>query len=192
VTSPEGMTEGARNSATGPGIPGLRAVDHIGLTVPDLDEAVAFFVDHLGARLVYRDGPFGGPELEMEQRLDVHPEAVSLLAMLRLGDRLNLELFEYQAPDQRREGPRNSDIGGHHLALYVDDVDSARDYLEAVPGVRLMAGPNNVPEGAPIEGQRWFYFTAPWGLQMEVTSCAGPGFYDGLPGADLVPPPSRQ
>jgi catechol 2,3-dioxygenase-like lactoylglutathione lyase family enzyme len=36
-----------------PKIPTLRAVDHCAYTVPDLDEAVQFFVDHFGAELVF-------------------------------------------------------------------------------------------------------------------------------------------
>jgi catechol 2,3-dioxygenase-like lactoylglutathione lyase family enzyme len=108
--------------------------------------------------------------------------------MVRLGRTMNLELFEYTAPDQNRSGPRNSDVGGHHMAFYVDDVDAARRYLEQVPGVTLMSGPNGVADDSPVAGQRWFYFTTPWGLHMEITTDTGPGFYDGLPGARMVPP----
>ena len=35
------------------------------------------------------------------------------------------------AADGQRPQPRNSDIGGHHLALYVDDLDAAVAYLRA-------------------------------------------------------------
>ena len=31
-----------------PGLPGLAGTDHVGFTVPDLDEAVRFFVDVIG------------------------------------------------------------------------------------------------------------------------------------------------
>lgn len=34
--------------AAGRGMPGLVGADHVGLTVPDLEEAVAFFVDVIG------------------------------------------------------------------------------------------------------------------------------------------------
>lgn len=171
-----------------PRIPGIRYADHVAFTVPDLDEAVAFFVDHLGGELIFKDGPFTDITGDaMTLRLDVHPRASCVLAMVRVG-RLNIELFGYTAPDQVTEPPRNSDIGGHHLAFYVDDVDAARAYLAQVPGVRLMDGPNRVAEDAPVAGQRWFYFATPWGLHMEITTCATPGFYPGLPGARMAPP----
>jgi len=41
-----------------PGLPGLRGTDHIGFTVPDIDQAVAFFVDVIGLRAFLRTGPF--------------------------------------------------------------------------------------------------------------------------------------
>lgn len=170
------------------GVPGLRSLDHVAFTVPDLEEAIDFFTTHFGAIVVYRDGPFRFDGSEMHDRLDVHPRAVSELAMLRLGNRLNLELFQYSAPEQNRSMPANSDIGGHHVGFYVDDIDAAREYLATIPGVRLMTGPHTVPDHAPIAGQRWFYFRTPWGMQLEVTTNSKPGFYEGLPGSLMVPP----
>ena len=169
---------------TGAGLPGLRSLDHVAFTVPDLSQAVDFFTEHLGAVEVFRDGPFR----EVGDRLDVHPRATCRLAMLRLGSTTNLELFEYEAPDQRADPPRNSDVGGHHMAFYVDDVDAARRHLERVPGVRLMTGPNGVADDSPVAGQQWFYFTTPWGLHLEITTDGADRFYDGLPGAGMVPP----
>jgi len=80
----------------------------------------------------------------------------------------NIELFQYSAPDQRDAIPRNSDIGGHHLAFYVDDIDAAVAYLKA-QGVTVLAGPLPVTEG-PAAGQTINYFLAPWGLQLELIS----------------------
>jgi len=39
-------------------IPGLRGTEHIGFTVPDLDQAERFFVDVIGCEKVYSLGPF--------------------------------------------------------------------------------------------------------------------------------------
>lgn len=170
------------------GLPGLRSMDHVAYTVPDLQQAVAFFVEHFGAELIFEDGPFRSDGDDMHERLDVDPGASCRLAMLRLGSTSNLELFEYDAPQQRAEGPLNSDVGGHHLAFYVDDIEAARSYLQDLPGVRLMSGPNGVAEDSPVAGQRWFYFTTPWGMHLEATTDGRGGFYDGLPGARMVPP----
>ena len=41
-----------------PGMPGLRGTDHIGFTVPDLAQAVDFFVNVIGCEKFYDLGPF--------------------------------------------------------------------------------------------------------------------------------------
>ncbi|WP_309116167.1 VOC family protein [Saccharothrix sp.] len=150
------------------GVPGARAVHHVAYTVPDLEQAVRFFVDVIGAELVYELGPVEDPDGDwMTRKLGVDSKASTRIAMLRLGPVTNLELFEYTAPDQRRELPRNSDWGGHHLAIHVDDVDAAVAYLREQPGVTVMGEPETIEEG-PITGDRWVYFTTPWGMQMEL------------------------
>ncbi|KMO83754.1 Glyoxalase-like domain protein [Mycolicibacterium chlorophenolicum] len=151
------------------GLPGLRGGDHIGITVPDLEEATRFFVDVLGAEQFYDLGPLASDDDWMTTHIGVDRTArVEKLRFLRLGFGLNLELFEYTAPDQRRQVPLNSDIGGHHLALYVDDFSAALDYLRAA-GVEIMGEPTQRTSG-PSGGQTWIYFRAPWGLQMELVS----------------------
>jgi catechol 2,3-dioxygenase-like lactoylglutathione lyase family enzyme len=68
----------------------------------------------------------------------------------------------------RRTLPKNSDIGGHHIALYVDDIDKAAAYLKD-KNVKTMQGPIPIKEG-PAAGQSILYFFAPWGLQIELIS----------------------
>src|SRR3712207_7681991 len=38
-------------------LPGLRGVDHVGITMPDIERATAFFVDVLGCELLYEREP---------------------------------------------------------------------------------------------------------------------------------------
>ncbi|MGE0775523.1 MAG: VOC family protein [Sphingomonadaceae bacterium] len=159
------------------GLPGLRGTDHIGFTVPNLDEAVAFFVDVLGCEAFYELGPFQADDDWMERHLNVHPRTVMRrLKFLRCGHGSNFELFEYEAPDQRAAPPRNSDIGGHHLALYVDDIDAAVAYL-SVKGVRILGEPT-VRTVGPSAGQTWVYFLSPWGMQLELVSFPGGKGYE--------------
>ena len=72
-----------------------RFVDHIGMTVPDLDAAIRFFEHAIGARLLWRVGPF------CETPTGVAIETVEI-AMLRLGPSINMELLAYRAKKQRR------------------------------------------------------------------------------------------
>lgn len=151
-------------------LPGMRGVDHIGLTVPDLAEAEAFFSDVLGCVKATSFGPFRDDEgTFMQDLLDVHPRAViEQITLMRCGFGSNIELFKYTAPDQENVRPRNSDVGGHHIAIYVDDIDAAAAYFKD-KGIRTLLGPLPVEQG-PAAGQSILYFYAPWGLQMEAIS----------------------
>lgn len=160
--SPPGREDGPR------GLPGLRGVDHIGFTVPDIEAAHDFLVDVLGCIHVYSLGPFpADPEL-MREKLGVRPDAVmEEIRFYRCVTGANFEVFQYSAPGQRCRPPMNSDIGGHHVALYVDDLDVAVAHLRA-HGVEIMDEPT--ASGGASAGQRWVYFRAPWGMQFELVS----------------------
>lgn len=150
------------------GIPGLRRLDHIGFTVPDLEEASRFLVDVLGCEYLYAMGPFRSDEDWMQEHLNVHPRAVvHQNRFFRCGDQAIFEVFQYSAPGQNDVVPRNSDIGGHHVALYVDDLDAAVDYLKTQE-VTVLGEPT--ASKGPGEGNRWVYFLAPWGMQFELVS----------------------
>lgn len=151
------------------GIPGLRGMEHVGFTVPDLEEATRFFVDVIGCELVYSLGPLRDDGEWMRRQLNVHPRAVIReLRFFRCGHGSNFEIFEYEAPDQVRTQPANSDVGGHHLAFYVDDFGAALAHLRS-HAVTVLGEPT-VRTSGPSAGQTWIYFLAPWGLQLELLS----------------------
>ena len=159
-------------AAESKGLPGLRGTDHIGITAPDFDTAADFLENVLGLEPFYEMGPFGSEDTDMMQdMLNVHPRAViRRVKQFRCGHGPNIELFEYESPDQRRQMPRNRDWGGHHITLYVDDMDAALQHLRS-HGVRLMPGGGGPPiEEGPEAGLRSCYFLTPWDLQMELIS----------------------
>lgn len=149
------------------GIPTSRNVDHLGISVPDLDQALAFFTDVLGCDLLWRGGPYQDDGKWMATHLGVHPRATLNLAMVRCGPNLNVELLEYRIHEQRLEAPKNSDHSASHLCFFVADIKAALTYLGAQPGVTVMGEPAEVTEGGAT-GLRYVYFTAPWGLQLEL------------------------
>ena len=158
------------------GLPGLRRLDHIGFTVPDLDAAHAFLVDVLGCEYLYSLGPFAADDDWMARHLDVHPRAEMVEnRWFRCGDQAVFEVFHYRAPDQKDAIPRNSDVGGHHVALYVDDLDAAVEHLR-LHDIRVLDGPT--ASRGPAEGNRWIYFKAPWGMQFELVSYPGGKAFD--------------
>ena len=146
---------------------GIRYVDHLGLTVPDLDEAVDFFVNVFGCEELYRSRRSNAAEY-MVSNFAVDPAASFTLSMLRCEPNLNIELFQWSAPDQRTAQPRASDNGAHHLSFYVEDVDNAVAQLAGLDGVVLLGTPKTVEAPSPLAGSRWVYFLTPWGLRIEL------------------------
>ena len=152
-------------------IPGLRAVDHVAVTVPDLEQAIDFFTEVVGGEHVYTTGEFADDAGDwMYTNINVHPRSRLRIGMVRLGAHTNLELMEYRAPDQEKDHPRNSDIGASHLCFYVDDVDAAVEYFQGIEGVRVLGAPTDVGEGQPNHGARFVYVITPWGYQLELIS----------------------
>ncbi len=152
------------------GMPGMRGHDHTGVTVPDMDQAVKFFTEIVGCKKAMSFGPFSDPKGNfMKDVLDVNPRAViTQITMMRCGYGSNIELFSYQSPDQKVIQPKNSDVGGYHIAFYVDDIRAADAFLRAHK-VWTHFGPVPIKEG-PAAGQTILYFNAPWGLQLEAIS----------------------
>ena len=152
------------------GIPSMVGVDHIGMTVPKLQDGIDFFTKVLGCEYIYTAGPFSDPKGDwMKKSLDVDERAVTTLAMVRCGPSQNVELFEYDAKDQVKTPLKNSDVGGFHLAFYVNDIKAAVDYLKTVPGVVVLGDPTPVA-GQPNGGETIIYFKTPWGANMELLS----------------------
>ena len=159
----------ATTLAQSQGIPTSRGVDHTALTVPSMDQAIEFFEDVLGCEHIYTAGPFNDPEGDwMTTNLAVHPRASLTLAMIRCGPTHNIELFEYDAPDEVETPPKNSDVGGSHIAFYVEDMDAAVSYLRE-HDVEMLGEPTPVA-GQPNGGEVFLYFLSPWGSSMEVVS----------------------
>ncbi len=162
------------------GIPGLRGVEHIGFTVPDIEQATRFFTDVVGCDHVYTLGPIeddGGDW--MTRHLNV-PAGVRIdeLRFFRCGFGPNFEIFEYSGDRLNVVAPRNCDVGGHHLAFYVDDFDIACAYLRTC-SVRLLGEPTVRTDG-PSAGQTWIYFLSPWGMQLELVSFPNGKGYESL------------
>jgi methylmalonyl-CoA epimerase len=110
-------------------------LDHIGIAVGDLAQALAFYRDALGLEV-------GPPEEVPSQRVRAH--------FVPVGE-ATLELLEPTAPDSpiakfiEKRGP-----GVHHVTLRVDDLNEALGRLRA-RGVRLIdEAPREGAEGALI------------------------------------------
>ena len=138
----------------------VRSADHVGFSVASLDEAIGFWVDGLGARLV-RTGEMGGEFIG--QVTGAHRAHVRM-AIVSLADQ-TIELLEYRGLDRPRETPRPFDPGFAHLALVVDDLDAVLARI-AHHGWRAQGTPQAIAGGARA-GTRVIYAVGPDGSTIE-------------------------
>lgn len=147
---------------------GHRGVDHIGFTVPNLDQAIDFFSGVLGARLAFRHGPYPGGTNTPRQFGRPSDSSVVEIAMLKLGS-VNIELLQFDSPSASRTAPRPDEAGGHHIAFYVDDLDFA--VKTAISnGIECFGTPMPLPGPESGPDARFVYLRAPWGLFVELVS----------------------
>ncbi|QYB00313.1 VOC family protein (plasmid) [Rhodococcus sp. USK10] len=147
-------------------VPGLKWVDHVAFTVPDLDDATRLFIDLFGAEELYRSTR--GPDASfMPEHFGVPEDAHLELRMLRLPPNLNIELFQWWSTDRTPTFPRMSDAGGHHLCFVVDDVDDVVDALKRHSNLRILGSRKEVNGDSPVAGNRWIYAQTTWGLVLE-------------------------
>ena len=181
ATAPLVGVAGARaaaNRAFGRGELGLVGMDHVGITVPDINQAIEWFEDVLGASAPLTFGPFPAGAF-VASVVDVAQTAsIDQITMLRIGHSANIELFQYTAADgQRHDVPKNSDWTGHHVAFYVTDIAPAVEYMVEKGVRRMPAGPFTLTQG-PAAGQTIQYFQTPWGSYIEFISYPNGMAYD--------------
>ena len=122
-------------------------VHHVGLTVPDLDQARAFFCGTLGFDEV--GGLPDYPSLFVS-------DGTVLLTLWRAADPLTARAFD-----------RRANIGLHHLSLSVADeaaLKAAWDAVTAHPEVAVDAAPNPILPGSST---RHFLIFIPGGIRLE-------------------------
>jgi catechol 2,3-dioxygenase-like lactoylglutathione lyase family enzyme len=153
---------------------------HIGITVPDIEEGIAFFKKLFGAVEVFRTGPFDVDSNFMHRKLGAAPHTrIKDLVFLRCGNGTSVELFEYEGEDKKAPQKRSSEVGGSHICFEVEDVFASAERLTAM-GVEMLEGPTTV-EGGPLGGFSWIYFRAPWGQLLEIASFDKLGYENDTP-----------
>jgi catechol 2,3-dioxygenase-like lactoylglutathione lyase family enzyme len=170
-------------------ISGKIAIDHVGLSVPNLDQAVSFFNEVFGFETVFYTDPY--EDVGWVWPGETEPERLTLrIAVLQHEGQHNLELLEYsdRAAPPETKPPRPADPGGMHLAFYVEDIYAAEQELRQRKDVRFLS-PVALEEGGPISGTDWSYLLTDWGLVIELIRWK-PGLpYEAHTHARMVTPP---
>lgn len=159
----------------------IRGLDHIGVTVPNIEEAETFLFDALGAEPIYETlnrtmPPFEGSAAEHMVQGPAGLK-ISRIRMYKLGAGPTLELFEYDQVDDRRPALRGCDLGWQHIALYVDDIDAALARAVA-GGAEKLNDPWDLTRAESGPGNKFCFIKAPWGALIELITYPSPQPYE--------------
>lgn len=144
-------------------VDGLRAVHHVGITVADLDVAVAFWQRLLGTaprdrRLL--DGPLVGV-------VTGYPQARIEVCWFDLPGGTALELLDYLQPSAPPYDPGTAHPGNIHLCLQVGDIEAAHTHAVACGAQPVSDTPVEIPAG-PRAGTQVAYLRIHDGVTLEL------------------------
>ena len=107
----------------------IKGMNHVGISVSNLDRAIEFYREMLGMELAGPIVPFAGPLFEQVMAL---PNTQGRIGFLRNGS-LQLELFEFSHPNPARKDPNYSvaDHGISHFCVEVTDIEATYERLRA-------------------------------------------------------------
>jgi catechol 2,3-dioxygenase-like lactoylglutathione lyase family enzyme len=146
--------------------PNVREVESVGMTVGDLDRAIAFYSEVLSFQKI-SDTEVWGSEYEHLQGLFGMRMRV---VRMQLGEEI-LELTEYLTPKGKPIPVdfHSNDRAFQHIAIVVSDMDRAYQHLRKHKVQHVSTAPQRLPEyltaAAGIEA---FYFRDPDGHNLEI------------------------
>ena len=138
----------------------LTGLAHTAVCVPDVDEAVRWYTEVLGLRVLSPPYLMEGEKIEADMgELLPAPSVKAAIVGFEDGDRV-LEIISYpRSPGRPRPADASvADTGYTHVGLVCDDIEVTRRELEA-KGVRFLT------RGiASLAGLRTTWFEDPYGL----------------------------
>ena len=160
---------------------------HIGFTVPEMEQAVAFFRDVFETVTIMECGSVDVDDTFMATHLGVPKGAkIADQRVIQVGRGGSLELFEYSGVPGAPQLKHNGEVGSMHIAFEVDDAYVVADRMRA-SGVDLLEGPTLI-EGGPMDNLVWLYLRSPWGQYLEIVSSNKPLGYEADGGPKLWSP----
>jgi len=129
---------------------GIKSIDHVGISTPDIARSIRFYRDLLGMKLLEQDQIENQAEYD---RIFGLKNVKAKAAVLRLGS-MELELFEFQRPPEQHSDPAPpvTRPGIYHLCFAVIDIRKEYDRLKAA-GVSFISAPQDFGTALAVYGR---------------------------------------
>jgi len=172
-----------RLKTKGTGIPTNMGLDHLGIVVPNAQQAADFLMEVFDAELDWEikrePNPTAG-ERGWSSIFGVHPDSyLAHVIMLKCGENpltQYVEIFEWNSPDQNKPlgaWHKMSDIGNSYISFTVKDINKVVAHIKenVIPkwqGTRFIQDP---PMDFPLRGEvcTSTFLVSPWGMWIELT-----------------------
>ena len=142
----------------------IQKLNHVSITVKDLDQVVAWFRDVLGITKVWPTYEYKGPFIDSITGLSG--------AHLKVGkvevEGFILEFIQYLSPLGKELNGNTNDVGYPHIGFEVDDIEGMYKTLTQ-RGVKFKSPPVLISaERSPMRGWRVAYLWGPEGMTLEL------------------------
>jgi catechol 2,3-dioxygenase-like lactoylglutathione lyase family enzyme len=143
-------------------------INHVGITVADIDAAVEFYTGAFGMTVLVGPSDASTETEGARRRLDVFGARWKHMKLAHLADAdgVGFEIFQFAEPPVhvREEGFDYWNSGVSHIALTVDDLEAAISRITELGG-RARSGIHELPSGTRI-----CYCADPWGTAIELVT----------------------
>lgn len=137
----------------------IKGLHHVGVSVPDIEQALSFYEDTLGFELLWR-ADIDGQDAASDQVIGL-TGVKAKIAMLKAGS-AHIELWEYEKPNPASTTIRPCDHAITHFALEVTDIDAEFERLKGA-GMTFPAAPAKYDNGSAA-----IYAKDPFGNTVEL------------------------
>jgi catechol 2,3-dioxygenase-like lactoylglutathione lyase family enzyme len=148
-------------------------IDHVGISVPDIEKATAFLIEAFDATVLYESHSRNDAPIELigiENTLNaIKGTKIFAVRMISLKNGPDIELFEIYAPTQAAP-IKTSDLGLQHLALYTTNIQKAMKKFVSAGGILLTDAKPMMFPAEKGSKNLFCYCLTPWGTTIELIS----------------------